>query len=284
MKSIVASLCAAVLLAVAASAADPILLWPKGAPGSEGKTAPETMRINPPDEEVVSKVNAPSITPFLPDPAKATGAAVIIIPGGGHKEIWVTHEGYRVAQALADRGVAAFVLKYRLAYADGSTYKVMDHSLADVQRAIRLVKSRSAEWKIDPARVGVMGFSAGGHLTALAGTHIALENPKAADPIDRLSARPAFLGLIYAYLPAEVVFKADTPPSFFIFGDKDNVTTGQVNRYIEVQKLGVPSEIHILSGVAHGFGIRPTNPPQVAIWPTLLVNWLDASGFLQPKP
>jgi endo-1,4-beta-xylanase len=283
MKSVISRLCAVVLFAAAASAADPVLLWPQGAPGSEGKTAPETMRINPPDEQVVSSVNAPSITPFLPDPAKATGAAVVIMPGGGHKEIWVTHEGYRVAQFLADHGIAAFVLKYRLAYADGSTYKVMDHSLADVQRAIRLVKARSAEWKIDPARVGVMGFSAGGHLTALAGTHIAGENPKAADPVDRLSARPAFLGLIYAYLPPEIVFKADTPPSFFIFGDKDNVTTGQVNRYIEVQKLGVPSEIHILSGVEHGFGIRPANPPQVAIWTTLFVDWLDASGMLKPK-
>jgi endo-1,4-beta-xylanase len=287
MKSIIASLCAALLLAAAASAADPILLWPKGAPGSEGKTAPETMRINPPDEQVVSKVNAPAITPFLPDPAKATGAAVIIIPGGGHKEIWVTHEGYRVAQALADRGIAAFVLRYRLAYADGSTYKVMDHSLADVQRAIRLVKSRSAEWKIDPARVGVMGFSAGGHLTALAGTHIALENPKAADPIDRLSARPAFLGLIYAYMPAEVVFKADTPPSFLIIGDKDTAlpggSGGTVTRYLELQKLGVTSELHVLTGVEHGFGIRPTNRPQVALWPTEFADWLDAIGMLKPK-
>jgi endo-1,4-beta-xylanase len=284
MKTTIAALCAAVLVAAGAFAADPILLWPKGAPGSEGKTTPESVRIAPPDEEVVTNVHAPSITPYLPDPAKATGAAVIIMPGGGHREMWITHEGYRVAEALADRGIASFVLRYRLARAEGSTYTVMDHSLADVQRAVRLVKSRSAEWKIDPARVGVMGFSAGGHLAALAGTHIAEASPAAADPIDRLSARPAFLGLIYAYLPAEIVFKRDTPPSFFIFGDKDTVVPPQAPRYFELQKLGVTSELHILSGAGHGFGIRAKNPPQVAIWPTLFADWLDAVGLLKPAP
>jgi endo-1,4-beta-xylanase len=284
MKSIIAGVCAVLLLAAGALAADPILLWPNGAPGSEGKTSPETVRISPPDEQVVSNVHAPSIVPFLPDPAKATGTAVIVIPGGGHHEIWITHEGYRVAQAMADRGIAAFVLRYRLAKADGSTYTVMDHSLADVQRAIRLVKSRAIAWKIDPSRVGVMGFSAGGHLTALAGTHIAEANPSAPDPIDRLSARPAFLGLIYAYIPPDLVLKADTPPAFFIFGDKDTVTAGQVSRYLELEKLGVPSEIHVLGGVGHGFGIRPVNPAQVALWPTLFVDWLDASGLLKAAP
>jgi endo-1,4-beta-xylanase len=281
MKNLFATLCALALLASAAMAADPVLLWPNGAPGSEGKTAPESMRINPPDEQVLTNINAPAITPYLPDPAKATGAAVIVIAGGSHKEIWITHEGYRIAQEMADHGIAAFVLRYRLSRAEGSPYRLIDHSLADVQRAIRLVKRHATDWHVDPARVGVMGFSAGGHLTALAGTHVVEENSAAADPIDRLSARPAFLGLIYAYIPAEVMFKADTPPSFFIFGDKDTVTTGQVQRYIELQKLGVPSEIHILSGVGHGFGIRPTNPPHVAIWTTLFVNWLDASGFLK---
>lgn len=284
MKTTIVTLCAAVLVAAGAFAADPILLWPKGAPGSEGKTTPESVRIAPPDDEVVTNVHAPSITPYLPDPAKATGAAVIIIPGGSHREIWITHEGYRVAQALADRGIASFVLRYRLARAEGSTYGVVRHSLADVQRAVRLVKSRGAEWKIDPARVGVMGFSAGGHLAALSGTQIPEANAAALDPIDRLSARPAFLGLIYAYLPAEIAFKADTPPTFFIFGDKDVVVPPQAPRFFELQKLGVTSELHILSGVGHGFGIRANNPPQVAIWPTLFADWLDAIGLLKPAP
>ena len=281
MNSVFACLCSAVLFAVAASAGDPILLWPRGAPGSEAKTSPETVRINPPDEEVLSNINAPSLTPYVPEPAKATGAAVIVIPGGGHKEIWITHEGYRVAQDLAVHGIAAFVLRYRLSQAEGSTYSLMDHSLADVQRAIRLVKSRAAAWHIDPARVGVMGFSAGGHLSALVGTHVAGANPAASDPIDRLSARPAFLGLIYAYIPDNIVFMADTPPSFFIFDDQDTVVKGQDDRYRQLRALGIPAEIHVLSGVGHGFGIRPTNPPHVAIWPQLFVNWLEAQGFLK---
>lgn len=278
MSKLVGYLFSLVLLASSAMAADQILLWPGGAPGSEGKTASETVRINPPDEEVISNVNAPAITPFLPDAAKATGAAVVVIPGGGHREIWITHEGYRVAQALAERGIAAFVLRYRLSRADNTPY-TLDHSLADVQRAIRLVRSKATEWHLDPSRVGVMGFSAGGHLSVLAGTHSVGENPAAVDPVDRLSARPAFLGLIYAYIPDDIVFKADTPPAFFIFGDKDAVVKGQGDRYRELRKLGVPAEIHVLSGVEHGFGIRPTNPPHVAIWTTLFVNWLGASGF-----
>lgn len=276
---IAAGLCASLLVA-AAAAADPILLWPGGAPGSKGHTAPETMRINPPDEEVLSHINAPSLTPFLPDPAKATGAAVIVIPGGGHREIWITHEGYRVAEALAAKGIAAFVLRYRLSRADNTPYTLAD-SVADVQRAIRLVKARSQSWQIDPDRIGVMGFSAGGHLSVLSGISPWDGKAGAADPIDRLSARPAFLGLIYAYIPPDIAFTATTPPSFMIFGDKDDVTKGQIARYEELQKLGIPSELHILSGVAHGFGIRPANPPQVAVWPELFVNWLQASGFLK---
>ena len=281
MKYLTAGLCALFLALSASWAAEPILLWPHGAPGSEGKTSPETMRINPPDEEVISNVNFPSITPFLPDPKKATGAAVIVIPGGGHKEIWITHEGYREAQFLADHGIAAFVLKYRLSQAPGSTYTIMGQSLPDVQRAIRLVRSRAAEWHIDPARVGVMGFSAGGHLAALAGIHFDSGNASASDPIDRQSSRPAFLGLIYPYLPDEVRFGSSMPPAFLLGGGADSISDGLPAHYLELKHAGVPVELHMLVGVGHGFGMRPVNPPHVAIWPQLFYNWLDASGFLQ---
>jgi acetyl esterase/lipase len=115
-------------------------------------------------------VQQPSITPYLPEPDKATGAAVIIAPGGGHSEIWIDHEGYNVAEWLRDHGVAAFVLKYRLAREKNSTFTVEGTELGDMQRAIRMVRSRSKEWGIDPNRVGVMGFSAGGELAALAST------------------------------------------------------------------------------------------------------------------
>lgn len=160
------ALCAIVLpllfVLSAAAAADhgAILLWPGGAPGSEGKTAPESTRLTADGEHVVSSVHRPSISPYLPAQAGATVAAVILAPGGGHRELWVDHEGSNVAKWLSEHGVAAFVLKYRLAREDGSTYTVEGDALADIGRAIRLVRSRAAEWGIDPERVGVMGFSA----------------------------------------------------------------------------------------------------------------------------
>lgn len=284
MKTLIAGLCCLMLAAAAAAAAEPeqILLWPDGAPGSQGRTAPETVRINPPDEQVLSNINFPSVTPYLPDPAKATGAAVVVIPGGGHREIWITHEGYRVAQFLADHGIAAFVLRYRLAKAPDSPYTIEGDELADVARAIRRVKSRAAGWHIDPARVGVMGFSAGGQLSALAGTRYDAGDASAADPVARESSRPAFLGLIYAYLPDDFSFTARTPPTFLIGGDKDSIAKPFPARYVELERIGVPAELHMLAGVGHGFGIRPVNPPLVAVWPQLFVNWLEAEGFLAP--
>jgi len=284
-----AGLCALALLAGAALAAEPqpILLWPNGAPGSEGKISAETMRINPPDEQVISNVNSPSITPYLPDPKLASGAAVIVIPGGGHKEIWITHEGYREAQFFADHGVAAFVLKYRLSEAPGSTYTLQGQSLPDVQRAIRLVKSRAAEWHIASDRVGVMGFSAGGELATLAGTAFDAGNPNAADTIDRQSSRPAFMGLIYPYVtrifPAALTLTKDTPPAFLLGGEKDEISQPLPELYLALEKAHVPAELHMLAGVEHGFGVRSTNPPHVAIWTTLFANWLAAQGFLKSK-
>ena len=284
-----AGLCALALLAGAALAAEPqsILLWPNGAPGSEGKNSAETIRINPPDEQVISNVNSPSITPYLPDPKLASGAAVIVIPGGGHKEIWITHEGYREAQFFADHGVAAFVLKYRLSEAPGSTYTLQGQSLPDVQRAIRLVKSRAAEWHIAPERVGVMGFSAGGELATLAGTAFDAGNPNAADAIDRQSSRAAFMGLIYPYVtrifPAALTLNKDTPPAFLLGGEKDEISQSLPELYLALEKAHVPAELHMLAGVEHGFGVRATNPPHVAIWTTLFANWLDAQGFLKNK-
>ncbi|MGA7711187.1 MAG: alpha/beta hydrolase [Rhizomicrobium sp.] len=285
MKSPIAILCAMVCAVTASYAAEPIPLWPNGAPGSEGKTSPETMRINPPDEQVISNVNFPSLTPFLPNPDKATGAAVIVIPGGGHREIWVTHEGYREAQFFAEHGIAAFVLKYRLSAAAGSTYTLMGDSFPDVQRAIRLVRSHAAAWHIAPDRIGVMGFSAGGELALLAGTHFDLGNANAADAIDRESSRPGFMGLIYPYVgrlfPANLTLTKDTPPAFLIGGEKDAISQPLPELYLALEKAGVPAELHMLTGVGHGFGIRSANPPQVAIWPTLFADWLDVLGMVK---
>jgi acetyl esterase/lipase len=169
-----------------------IQLWPNGAPGSEGKTAAETVRISPESDHVVSSVHHPSLTVYLPSKERATGAGVVSIPGGGHRELWMDHEGYRIAQWLSDHGVAGFIVKYRLAAEPGSTYKVERESLADVQRAIRTVRNRAAEWNVDPQRIGIIGFSAGGNLSALAATRYDSGTAGAADPIDRESSKPAF--------------------------------------------------------------------------------------------
>jgi len=136
-----------------------ILLWPKGAPGSEGKTAKENVRITEKGEHVISSIHAPSVTPYLPAADKANGAAIVIAPGGGHRELWIDHEGYNPARWFMERGVAAFVLKYRLAREPKSTYTIDEHALMDIQRAIRYVRSRAREWKIDPHKIGHGFFS-----------------------------------------------------------------------------------------------------------------------------
>ncbi|HEY4975501.1 MAG TPA: hypothetical protein VII41_17950, partial [Steroidobacteraceae bacterium] len=137
-----------IALAAAAEPA-PVLLWPDGAPGSQQPASPDQVRLSPLGEHIVSGVHQPSITPYLPAAGHASGAAVIVIPGGGHRELWMDHEGYRVGRWLADHGIAAFVLKYRLAQEAGSTYTIEGDELADVQRALRLVRHQAAPWHID---------------------------------------------------------------------------------------------------------------------------------------
>jgi endo-1,4-beta-xylanase len=260
-------------------------LWPGSAPGSEGKTDPEKVRLTDLGEHIISSVHRPSITPYTPPRDKANGAAIIVIPGGGHRELWMDHEGYRVAQWLSERGVAAFVLKYRLAREDGSTYTIEGDSLPDVQRAIRLVRSRASEWNIMPDRVGVIGFSAGGELAALAGTHSAVATPNASDPIDRESSKPDFMALIYPAIPANMALSKDTPSAFLLCGEDDNpdISQGVPKLYLALKQAGASAEMHVLTGVGHGFGIRDSNPPAVANWPSLFYGWLGARGLLKDR-
>jgi len=267
---------------LAAQEPTPILLWPNGAPGSEGKTAPEAVRLTELGEHIVSQVHHPSLTPYLPVAGQGTGAAVVVIPGGGHRELWMDHEGYRVGRWLAAHGIAAFVLKYRLAREPGSTYTIEGHSLKDVQRALRLVRSRASTWGIAPDRVGVIGFSAGGELAALAGARYDTGAPGAADAVERQSAKPAFLGLIYPAIPEGVTWSADTPPAFLLCGELDSpaIADGLPALYQAIRHAGGSAELHVLTGVGHGFGIRDANPPAVAQWPVLFVAWLGARGFL----
>lgn len=260
-------------------------LWPDGAPGSVGKTGPESMRLTELGEHIISNIHSPSITPYLPAPEKRTGAAFVVVPGGGHAELWMDHEGYRVAQFLADHGVAAFILKYRLAREKGSTYTVEGTELVDLQRAIRTVRSRAGEWQLDPQRIGVIGFSAGGELALLAGTRFDDGQPGADSPLGRASSRPDFEVVLYPGIPKDLRLSARTPPMFLLCGadDQPAISQGLAEVYLALKRTGVPTELHIYAGVGHGFGIRPGNVGPAAAWPQQMLDWLDAQGFTKRR-
>jgi len=272
-------------LLLAATGPEPkeILLWPNGAPGSAGKTAEEKETVNAAGERTVFSINKPSITPYLPSADKNSGAAIIIAPGGGHKLLSVTIEGYSPAHWLQDHGVAAFVLKNRLAKEDGSTYTVDGDELNDLQRAIRLVRSHAAEWHIDTAKIGVMGFSAGGELAALSGMRYDNGLSNAADAIDKQSSHPAFEALIYPGNSTRFEVTKNTPPTFIACGYKDrpDISEYMPQLYLKYKQLGIPAELHIYSGVGHGFGLRASNKGAVGQWPTEVLEWLKDRKFVK---
>lgn len=259
-----------------------ILLWPNGAPGSEGKTGEEKLRIVEGDH-VISNIHHPSITPYIPSKEKATGAAVIIAPGGGHRELWITHEGYNEAEWLSEKGVAAFVLKYRLARDTLSTYTIDKDELADIQRAIRLVRSHAKEWGIDTAKIGVMGFSAGGEVAALSAMRFDYGNSNATDAIDREISRPSFQALIYPGNSGRFEVALNAPPVFLVggYGDRPDIAEGIALVYLKYKKANVPAELHIYSNAGHGFGMRERNKGAVAGWIDRFYDWLSDRGFLK---
>ena len=263
-----------------------ILLWPEGAPGSEGKTNDEVVRINQPTgDHVITSVNKPSITVYLPSRKHATGAAVIVAPGGGHRELWIDHEGHNVARRLSEHGIAAFVLKYRLAKATNSTYTVDREELADMQRAIRLVRSRSAAWNLDPHRIGVMGFSAGGEVAFLSAMRYDNGAVDVIDAIGQQSCRPDFQALIYPGNSSRIEVSTNSPPAFLCCGsnDRPDISEGLAKVYLKFKQAKVPVELHTFAGVGHGFGLRPGNTGPVSKWPDRFEEWLGESGFLKKR-
>jgi len=277
------------ICAVATSllAADPevVLLWPNGAPGSEGKAEEESVRLAGAanNERVVTRVHKPSLTVYLPAPGNATGAAVIVAPGGGHRELWSDHEGHNVARWLSEHGVAGFVLKYRLAREQGSTYSIEGHALADAHRAIRVVRSRAKAWGLHPGRIGIMGFSAGGEVAALAASR-APESGPSSDPIDKENATPSFQALVYPAIPKSMALAKETPPAFLLCGENDrqNISQGLPELYLSMKKAGMSAELHVLARVGHGFGVRPTNQGAAGNWLHTFREWMRVSGFIQP--
>jgi acetyl esterase/lipase len=262
-----------------------ILLWPAGAPGSEGKTGKEKIRITETGDHVVTNIHFPSITVYLPNKEKNTGAAIIIAPGGGQRELWIDHEGYNLAKWFNEKGIAAFVLKYRLSKQDSSVYTIDGNELADMQRAIRLVKSEARDWRIDTARVGVMGFSAGGEVAALSAMRFDYGNTTITDPIEKQSSRPAFQALIYPGNSSRFTAAKNSPPLFIACGynDRIDIAKGMAELYIKYKEAGVPAELHIYANAGHGFGMRTTNKGAVAGWYLRLAEWLVDIGIVKAK-
>ena len=266
----------------------PIPLWPDGAPGALGQN----------DDD------KPSLTAFLPSPEKATGAAIVICPGGGYGGL-APHEGAGYAEWLADHGIAGIVLKYRLG-SKGYRHPAM---LNDASRALRLTRSHAESWKIDPKRVGIMGSSAGGHLASTLLTHFDAGNPEATDPVERLSSRPDLGILCYAvismgpnthggskanllgkdpapdlldFLSNEKQVTKQTPPCFIWHTWEDNAV--KVENSLEfasaLRKAGVPFDLHIYQKGGHGMGLGSRQPSSNHHpWAADCLFWLKTQGF-----
>ncbi len=259
-------------LAAAVDRGQEIRLWPK-----ETETAPDVFQAsdNPRLPKRFTVVHHPSIYAFLPPKEKANGAAVVVAPGGGHSQLVIDKEGWEIADWLNSNGVAAFVLKYRLAKAPESHYTVQGDALADASRAMRMVRARASEFGVDAKRIGFMGFSAGGEVAALIETRFDAGNDSSPDPIERASSRPDFAIVVYpGFAPGAIHVSKDAPPTFLVCADDDRshvVTTA--NLYLDLEKEGVSSEMHIYAAGGHGFGMRNSALP-VASWPDRLKQWL----------
>jgi len=288
LSLLVLLLCPALLRA---DALEPVPLWPEGAPEALGKT----------------EFDVPTLTPYLPEAAKATGAAIVICPGGAYSHLAV-HEGRDYALYLNQHGVAGFVLRYRLG-SHGYRHPVM---LGDAARALRLVRARAGEWKVDPKRVGVMGSSAGGHLASTLVTHFDAGKPDASDPVERQSCRPDAGVLCYAVIsmgdanthrgsrknllgenPPEDLVKLlsnelqvtkETPPCFVwhTWEDKGVKVENSLNFAAAMRQCGVPFDLHIYQQGRHGLGLADKEPfANAHPWAKDLVFWLKAQGFVK---
>ncbi len=271
----------------ASPAAEVITLWPNGTPGAKG-TEP---------------VDIPTLTVYRPAEGKNAGAAVVVCPGGGYGAL-APHEGQPIAEWLASNGITAFVLKYRL----GPRYR-HPSMIDDANRAIRTVRSRASEFGIDPKRIGILGFSAGGHLASTAGTHYDAGKPEASDPIERASSRPDFLVLLYPVIslgteyghggskknllgenPPEDLVKnltnelqvdKNTPPAFLVHTNEDKPVPAE-NSFLFVmamRKAGVPCELHMFEKGRHGLGLG-MGDPAFSEWPKLCEIWFRQRGIL----
>ncbi|KQQ40511.1 1,4-beta-xylanase [Duganella sp. Leaf126] len=263
-------------------------LWPDGAPVSAAAgpapsarhRAPETVR-----DTYVANIHDPSLTVLQADARHANGAAVIIAPGGGHRMLVWQNEGLVAARALNRMGVTAFVLKYRLAREEGSTYTIEGDAAADLRRAVRWVRAHAAQFKVDPQRLGVMGFSAGGELVTLVADHAAPAPAGKADAIDGYSARPDFQVLVYpGPLGVPATAAGAAPPAFIVAGSNDKCCAPPaLALYQQLLAAGVSAELHLYADTDHAFNMGQRSERLSDVhWPDRLADWLADGGWLVP--
>ena len=270
-------------------------LWPHGAPGAPGATGPEVDTTKPSDNLIAGKplirlgnVTDPTLTLYAPKD-KNTGAAVVVFPGGGYRILAIDLEGTEVCDWLNKAGVNCILVKYRVPGANPKNpstgpYPKSDAALQDAQRAVSLVRSHASAWKIDPKRVGVLGFSAGGHLSAAISTHYEKRLYPEIDAVDKVSCRPDFAVVVYpGYLAdtehtmldqLDIHPDAKTPPAIIIQAEDDPVHVENSTAYfLALKSAKVPAELHLYAEGGHGYGLRRTALP-VTAWPRLVETWL----------
>lgn len=271
-------------------------VWPGKAPGEVGTVGEEKAKTETrPDGTTVitslTNVSKPTLSVWRPEVEKNTGVAVLVFPGGGYNMLAWDHEGEQIARWLNSIGVTAAVLKYRVPRREGTPKDVPPvQALMDAQRAISLVRNKAAEWGIDAKRIGVLGFSAGGHLAAWAATNFDTRAYDKIDATDDASCRPDFAVMIYpgyvvkqgtAELSPEIRVTPQTPPCLFVHAGDDRVSPdNSVTMYLALKRTNVLAELHIYASGGHGFGLRPTGKPS-STWPKRCEEWLRATGVLK---
>jgi acetyl esterase/lipase len=293
MSRLVTALLVMMILAFSATAGEPleIKLWPGKAPGETKELPPEGLQKPKDDKDTIKRlanVSEPTIAIYAPAKEKANGTAIIVAPGGGYNILAIEHEGTDVCEWLNSLGVTAVLLKYRVPRRAGQTPDNLA-MIQDAQRAISLVRSMHTELQIDPKRVGMLGFSAGGHLSACA----CLMKKRMYDVVDKADEsqphEPNFGILVYpggvidkgGALKPEFDIKKDSPPMFFAHSSDDRVSSeNSIALYLALQKNKVPAELHLYSSGGHGYGMRKTAHP-CSTWPDRAADWLRSRGVLE---
>jgi acetyl esterase/lipase len=273
-------------------------LWPHGAPGAPASPSPEVDTTTAKDKLIAGKpvirlgnVSTPTLTVYSPT-HKNTGAAIVVFPGGGYHILAIDLEGTEVCEWLDSVGITCILVKYRVP--DSGPYPKPSAALQDAQRALGIVRSRAAEWHIDPHRIGVLGFSAGAHLSAALSTHFDQRLYDPIDAADQVSCRPDFAAIIYpGYLAlaeqnfapnAEIHVTRQTPPSFIVQAEDDPVHVENSTVYfLALKDAKVPAEMHIYANGGHGYGLRRTELP-VTAWPKLVETWLQTIHVVPAVP